>query len=375
MRFLEFGLEILRFRYNPTRRGGTLGQTGGSGSGASGMGAPRVGMGGPTGAAKPKLRRRRHPTRRGGPLSDAYSGTNPRADSGGSVDEDEDETTDVSQEQRDAYATIQLWLKQWGLEGLASWAWEKIQDGDSVDAVLRELYEHPVFKRQFPENDLRKAKDPNFRWMSPAEILAYRSDASSIGRRLGLNLSLGSIQGFMANDRSLAEFEETMKDYFSFLNYGDVVKNVFEQRLGHQIDDPTAFAILSNEIPTPDLDRMFDEAIFMGQPTILGLQIRPIEEVRRLMAAGYTPASGFEVYKQVASSLPDIERLSHIDRAIAQDDSPYDSFATALGAFSGLDVTAQRELGSLFAREVARNSSGGATGFQGTRATALELPR
>jgi hypothetical protein len=87
-------------------------------------------------------------------------------------------------QRRDAFARIKRTLADYGLSGLADWAWKQILADSSEATIMLDLQDQPAFKQRFRAIDLRrKAGLPA---ISPAEVIAYETQARTLMRAAGL---------------------------------------------------------------------------------------------------------------------------------------------------------------------------------------------
>lgn len=279
----------------------------------------------------------------------------------------------ATEAQKDAYELLLESLNAWGLGSLAGWAWEAILAGKSYQQVILELRQLPEYKAAFPENDLRAAN--GFSFMPEKTILESRDKFKEIAWRVsGMELSNNDIAKFLANDRSVLEFEETMLTWERFKKWGPTVRGVLEEELGQHITDDRLWAILSNDTTTTQEDTAYENALYRGRPAILGLGIRPEEEADLLRRYGVDVDQAFRGYQGIVNEMPRAEKLQAIEKALTGNsalpttgsalfnDTPFSLLfrAVQLG-----DATAIRELQRQMDLDVARQMAGGAAQFSG----------
>lgn len=264
---------------------------------------------------------------------------------------------------------------------LMGWIKESLAEGKSEERIMAELFELPEVKAAYPENELRKKN--GLSWMPLAWIRDYRNKARTIARRVsGLDLSNSEIARFIANDRSLSEFESTMNTWERFKQWGPVVRAQFEFKLGRRITDAQAFALISNEIPSPEIEEAYEDALYTGLPAMLGLGIRPQEEADLLRAFGIeaNPTALLRGYQAVGEESTRQQRLEALEKTIAGAentpatlgqifaDTPWaDAFR---GIFLG-DPQAIRLMQERMLRAQARENVGGGVAFEGSVARGL----
>lgn len=256
-----------------------------------------------------------------------------------------------------------------------------LSEGKSYQQIIAELRETAEYKAAYPENEVRKKK--GFSWMPEAQIRQYRNDARRIAKMsLGIDVSNREIAGLISGDVSLSEWEQRLTVWKKFEQFGPTVRAVLEAELGTSISDDRVFAFLNNEIPTPELDQAYENALYRGRPAILGLGVRPEDEANILRRYGVDVDQAFRGYQGIVAEMPRAERLSFIDRAVSGNpnlpangsalfnDTP---FATLFRAIQLNDGEALRTLQEQMQREIARNAQGGGVAFQGGIATGLTV--
>lgn len=89
-----------------------------------------------------------------------------------------------SASQRDAYALVAQTLNQFGLGGLADWAWGQIVSGASSNETILSMQNLDAWKQRFAGNTLRQ--QAGLSTMSPDQYLAYEEQVRSLFRAHGL---------------------------------------------------------------------------------------------------------------------------------------------------------------------------------------------
>jgi hypothetical protein len=196
----------------------------------------------------------------------------------------------------------------------------------------------------------------------------------------GVDLSNDEIAAFIGTNRSLGEFNTTMTEWENFKRWGPTVRSVFEERLGERISDDRVFALLSGRIPTPELDRAFEDALYRGRPAILGIGLRPQEEAEMLRRFGIDVDQAFRGYQGIVAEMPRAERYAAIEKQIGGtsnlpangsalfNDTP---FATLFRAIQLGDPEAIRMIQEQMSREIARFQTGGGPAASGTATPGL----
>lgn len=237
----------------------------------------------------------------------------------------------------------------------------------SFDQIVAELRQTPEYRAVYGVNWERL--DRGFRWMPEAEIRAYRSEARRLAQAyLGIDVTQDEIDALLGQDKSLREWELTLRTWKDFERWGPTARAVLEQELGYRIPDDRVFAFLAPFIPTPELDRAYEMALLRARPAVLGLGIRPEEEAEILRRYGISPEQAFRGYQGIVAELPRAERLAAIEAEINRNaerfppptqlfaDTP---FALLFRAIQLGDADAIAQLQQQMAREVARFQAGG----------------
>jgi hypothetical protein len=275
-------------------------------------------------------------------------------------------------------AQINSLLTQWGLPAsLSGFIQNEITASKGYDEIINDLRATPEYQAAFPENKLRIANGLSA--MSEQQILEYRDQAKQIASSmLGISVTNTEITGLIAGNKSLSEWASNLQTYASFERWGPAVKQALSQELGYDVTDERAFAFMSPDIPTPELDAAYTKALLRGQPAVLGFGIRPEAEAQILLQHGIDPAQAFAGYQGIAAELPRDQRLQMIDAAINGTNTPDAQTAIKDASFNQLfkaiqlrDPGSINELSQMIARETARWQSGGGVATSGTQAVGL----
>jgi hypothetical protein len=282
----------------------------------------------------------------------------------------------------DARDLIRQFLASWGLSNMEGFIESAMTEGWDIggDEFMLRLRDTPEYAQAFPEAAYREAN--GYRFMPEAQILAMRDEVNRLTREyLGLNLAPDQVSRIIGRDKSLSEWENQLKDWKLFEQWGPTVKFVLEQELGREITDDRAFALLSSEIQTPELDRAYEMALRRGQPAALGLGVRPEAEAELLRQHGIDPTAAFRAYQGIASELPRAERLAFIEAEINRNQQSFPSpselfadtpYATLFRAIQLGDPEALLSIQQTVARETARfQGQGGAQQGRGGQSIGL----
>lgn len=265
-----------------------------------------------------------------------------------------------------------------------------LKEGMTGTEIVMAVRKTDIYKARFPEQDesLKRGKG----YMSEAAILRNREEVKRIARERGLfvetdpkkNPNYMKTVGLLTlNDVSISEFEHRLDVYEELQQWGPTVFAEFERRTGRRLSEEEQFAFADGEFDTEEIDREYQNAVIAARPAMLGLGVRPDEEVQMLRRYGIDIEQSFEGYRKLAQDLPRAQKLSMIDEAIGKgaaagelpstgselfNDTP---FALLFRAIQLGDEGAISYLQNQMANEIARFQVGGGPVFQGTQALGL----
>lgn len=114
-----------------------------------------------------------------------------------------------SADQNNAYADLQASLQQYGLQSLASWAWNEIVNGATESQVVLDLYNQPAFKTRFPAIFTRQ--EQGLPPISPGDYVSYENQATQMFEAAGLPKgfwdSPSDFTNLISNDVSTTELQ------------------------------------------------------------------------------------------------------------------------------------------------------------------------
>ena len=235
--------------------------------------------------------------------------------------------------------------------------------------IIAELRQTDEYKQAYPENAIRQAN--GFDWIPEAQIRGLRSEIRRLGSEyLGVaDITQDELNNVIGKNWSLSTWETKLQRYREFERWGPTVRSVLEQELGYSLDDERLFAFF-DDTPTPELDNAYERSLMRAQPAVLGLGIRPEDEVELLRRYGIKPEQAFSGYQNLAKELPRTQRLGLIDAEIGRNADSFPTgtelfadtpFATLFRAIQLGDGEAITKLQTQMAREVARwQGQGGA---------------
>lgn len=119
---------------------------------------------------------------------------------------------------QDAVAYLEELLSSYGLQELSSWAYERVQAGDTPAMVRQQLWEQPAFKKRFKV--IFDRRDRGLPAISVNEVLDYERKARQLFQAAGLPTGFydtpDDFYQFLVNDVSLTELNsrvELARDY------------------------------------------------------------------------------------------------------------------------------------------------------------------
>jgi hypothetical protein len=237
----------------------------------------------------------------------------------------------------------------------------------SYAQIVTELRQTAEYKAAYPENEIRQSN--GFEWLPEGQIRAYRSEAKRIAQaQLGFTISNEEVAKLLTQNKSLSEWEQTLRTWQDFERWGPTVRSVFENELGYTISDDRVFAFLAPFIPTPELDVAYERALLRARPAVLGIGVRPEEEAEMLRRYGISVEQAFRGYQGIVGELPRTERMAAIESEINRNVEQYPTgtelfantpFATLFRAVQLQDPEAIAQLQAQMSREVARFQAGG----------------
>lgn len=369
MRFLEFGLEEIRYRM----RRGAWGGYGGTTTT-------------PTRTFTPSAQRdiQQDVSRPGfGTGSEGGSARTRRGGSGGGSDEPEVEP-EVDEEPEETTAPVgtiaiftqildQLGIRTPDTEALALEAFKKGWTADHFIAALRE-------HRDYLANPLLKAnlerRNKGERFMLEGEVINYATNIRDLARSYGYRVPAdAAIAGNITTGKSLDEFRHQLEVEQRIKLFGGGVAQVWKAYTGDDPTDEELHSVFNNEINTEAFDRFARRSEMRGRPLVLNLGIRDEAEAEELERLGFTPDAAFEGYRRVAEALPSVSRLASLDKSIRDDpENPFDSFGALFGDIFRSDPKEQEKLMLMLAREKARFNTGSGAARSGMAAVGLLAP-
>lgn len=253
---------------------------------------------------------------------------------------------------------------------------EPVLLGEASDNdILRLIRDTDVYKTKFPGFIDSIQVHPG---MTEADYLQTRDQAATVYEHyFGKTLSTQQFGQLWAGDTSVAEFERRLKIGKDIADMGGEVKRLFQEESGQNLTDENLYEFMSNEIATPEFDRIYQDAYYKGWLVNQGIDRKVTDEmVKSIRDQGLSMEQVMGSYEQLRASLPALDRLAGLDAGIGKDkENPYNTFTQAFRAFVNADPEQRLAIGQAFARETARwTSQGGAATDQSGRALGLLSP-
>lgn len=183
---------------------------------------------------------------------------------------------------RDALAQINKVLGDYGLEGLADFAWREIVNGRSGNEILQDIRETPQFNERFPAIKARtKAGLPA---LSPGEYVSYEKNATEYMRAAGLPKGFyddkTDFTKFLTNDVSLNELGQRI-DMAKQAAYQapTELRQALRGKFGLGDGDLAAF-FLDPDKAQPLLQRTYNAAAIAGAGTRTGYDTSADQDYR-----------------------------------------------------------------------------------------------
>lgn len=251
-----------------------------------------------------------------------------------------------------AFDTIRQSLDEYGLGGLATWAWGRFQDGASLDQIMLEVYDRAEFKAAYPEYETLAKKG---RAYSVAELQAYRKAAVGIFRSYGIPQSFydtpEELANFAANEVSVAELSKRVADAAEAVySTSPAVRDEMQRLYGVQPGEMIAFW-LDPQKAEPMIKQKFTAAQIAGQAISTNYGMLTKQEAELLAGMGVTEQTAQKGFGQLAAMEPLFNPINESEQGITQE--------VQLGAAFGQDAAALRQVEKRKSERKAEFQSGG----------------
>lgn len=214
-------------------------------------------------------------------------------------------TPPMTAAQQDALAKLTVILNQYGLGSLADWVRQKLVDGASDSTILLELYDQPAFKARFPAIAARREQGMNA--MTPAEILAYETQAQQLFHMAGLPASFGdpaNVQKLIGENVSIAELSARIENgYLKVANAPKAVTDAFRKYFGVNGHNAMVALFLDPQNSLPELEKMAMTAYVGGIGSTFGVNLA-MQRAKQVADTGLSEAAIWAGFRQLDTLSP-----------------------------------------------------------------------
>lgn len=190
-------------------------------------------------------------------------------------------------------AVLESMLNEWGLGGLAGWAWQKVTQGVSNEQLVVELRQTAEYKQRFQGLAARQKK--GLPAISEAAYLAYENQARQVMRAYGLPPGFydqpEDFANYIAEDVSIAELNERIQTASDlYLTEPPETRAEFTRLFGMSPGDGIAY-FLDPDRALPVLQTRMRNAQIAGTASRMGIGSLSEAEAGRI---GELAPTGFE---------------------------------------------------------------------------------
>lgn len=264
-----------------------------------------------------------------------------------------------------AKAIITGFLEQYGLGGLANWAWEQYKNGAPLEQIFLEIRKRPEYKARFPAME---ALAKQGRAISEAEYIEYERSVIGIFHAAGLPKGFydqpGDFTKFLSQNISPAELQGRVEAYLT-LAYDTPGQDEFQRLYGI---GPGAIAayFIDPDRALPHLEKMARSAVLGTRSIGAGFGQLSQSEAERLAELGISPEQAAQTFGQLTGFRELFSPLDQGETAISRQ--------TQLAAGFEQHAASQEEIMRRARRRQAPFEQGGefaasAQGFAGVGAT------
>lgn len=239
----------------------------------------------------------------------------------------------------DAQALIGAVLSDYGLQSLASWAWQEITSGASSAQVLTDMYQTPQFKARFPAIGLRN--QAGLPPISPADYVNYEDTLqqyeSQYGLPQGALSNKDTVTQFIAGDVSTSEVQARVQQGFQAVAYAaPEVRQAFTSMFGASGDGALAHYFLDPTKALPLLEQQATAAQIGGTTAMGGVNV-DTDTAMRLAAMGVTQS-------QASSAVQQLDKTSPLFNATVTEKDNLSASRQGIEAAFGLNPTAEQQI-------------------------------
>lgn len=208
-----------------------------------------------------------------------------------------------------AKAIIQGFLENYGLGGLAEWAWSQYANGAPIEQIMLDLRKRPEYKARFPAMEALAKKGMA---ISESQYVDYERQATGVMRAAGLPEGFydqhGDFTKFLTSEVSISELNDRVQlaAQAAFTAPAEV-RSELNRLYGIGAGDLTAYWIDPDKA-LPLLQQKFVAAQIGGASQRTGFGNLAVSEAERLASLGIdNPTQGFDTLvsnKELFTPLP-----------------------------------------------------------------------
>lgn len=202
--------------------------------------------------------------------------------------------------QKNAIATMQAALNQFGLQSLYNTVVDFIKNGYDAEAVTVLIRTTPEYKQRFPAMEALTQKN---RAISEAEYIAYEQQAAGLERRYGLpeGMLMGNVTKLLTNEVSPTELNDrVLLASSAAIQAPQDVKDTFKNYYGIDSGGMTAY-FLDPDVATPLLEKQYASSIIGTEAARQGVGI-DVYGSENLQSLGITQDQARQGFGTVAAS-------------------------------------------------------------------------
>lgn len=197
-------------------------------------------------------------------------------------------------------------LREWDLESLASWVWERAIETDSPELIIQQLRERDEYKTRFVGMEQRKAA--GLPAITESEYIAYERQAAQLMRNAGMPSGFydqpDDFANFIGKDVSVTELNQRIADSFTAVSVAPPeVRAAFSDFYGASGASELAAFFLNPDRATPVLQQDLATAQVAGYGRKFGFNLEETQ-ARQAAAAGVTVQEAKSGFSQLNAQRP-----------------------------------------------------------------------
>jgi hypothetical protein len=176
----------------------------------------------------------------------------------------------------DASALIGQVLADYGLQGMADWAWAEITSGATAAQMLLDMQQTTQFKQRFPGIAIRQAK--GLPAISPAEYVTYEDSLQQLTNQWGIPKGVWdtpeAVGEMIGNDVSINEAQARIQNgYAAVATVPPEVRAAFAANFGAAGDGALAAYMMDEKRSVPVLEQQVTAAQLQGTAALSSVDI------------------------------------------------------------------------------------------------------